>query len=239
MKKLVSILMVLLLAAQVFAVVIQPRDGGGNDANSELLIGGTTTTFTDESRGGANHAVTGEGDPTWGATQTLFGQNTIELDANDNLTIASSSDWAMGTGDFTFDCWVYYDNAYNEGQAGWLIGADDANNFDLYLTRTAGVDRAVVFLENVLIFNIPFDHENAIWQHVALVRDNSALRIYLNGIQIGTEQANATNVAAHKLNIGKQFNDTGYIDGFLANWRLTKGFARYKKNFTPMQQAYE
>ena len=66
------------------------------------------TTFTDSSPSG--HTVTAQGATHTDTTIKKFGTASAQFGGDgtgDDLTIPDSSDWDIGTGDFTFDCWVY------------------------------------------------------------------------------------------------------------------------------------
>ena len=78
------------------------------------------------------------------------------------------------------------------------------------------------------------------WQHIAVVRSGSTITIYVNGVSQGT-LSNSTNWSDSNLRI------SGFVDtqssiyayyGYLDDFRITKGIARYTSNFTPPTAAF-
>ena len=86
-------------------------DKYGLDAHVKLLIHSdttdTSTTFTDSSRLGI-HTITASGDAQHKTAQKQFGATSMYFDGTgDYLTIPDHTDWDLGTGDFTIECWIY------------------------------------------------------------------------------------------------------------------------------------
>jgi hypothetical protein len=163
------------------------------------------------------------------------GDNTaIEFDGKgDSLSIGNSDDWNFGTGDFTIDLWV---------------------NFANTPAQYAGIFSTVVFSQGYLmhIYNDTIQwldvSGNGVldtgirptpgqWHHLAAVRANDVLSIYVDGI----ERANTSCD-------GQSFNSAGYglvfgnhtpiypcyfFDGLMDEITVTKGTARWTENFTP------
>jgi hypothetical protein len=65
-----------------------------------------------------------------------------------------------------------------------------------------------------------------VWTHVAVTRNGSSFRLFINGTQAAT-YSNSGSVNSGYCRIGPGY--VGYIDDF----RITKGAARYISNFTP------
>ena len=77
-----------------------------------------------------------------------------------------------------------------------------------------------------------------VWQHVAVVSDNSAIKIYVNGTQVasGTQSLfNSSNPST--VNIGRFMDYTGVNSqpfiGYISNLRFVTGTALYTTTFTP------
>jgi hypothetical protein len=77
------------------------------------------------------------------------------------------------------------------------------------------------------------------WVHIALVRNGSSEKIYVNGVQVGTigTSSAAVNNYAGPLKIGTGPYGNNFI-GYLSEFRITKGVARYTSNFTPPNAPY-
>ena len=77
------------------------------------------------------------------------------------------------------------------------------------------------------------------WNHCALVRNSGTLTIYINGTSSGTPVSNSTNFSSSGtfiIGAGMHTNSpdpNAFITGYIQDFRITKGLARYTANFTP------
>ena len=74
------------------------------------------------------------------------------------------------------------------------------------------------------------------WTHIAYVRTStsaSGANIYINGVSsgTGTDSTNYTN--ADSTAIGAEYAGTNPMTGYIDDYRITTGYARYTANFTP------
>jgi len=80
------------------------------------------------------------------------------------------------------------------------------------------------------------------WHHIAFVRDGSAIRAYVDGIQVGSlggitaisEVGGAANLIIGGANNGNEAPFKGYMDDI----RWTQGICRYTADFTPPTAAF-
>ena len=162
----------------------------------------------------------------------------------DYLTVPATAQFAFGTGDFTIECWAYgisgsnnglfqlsASSSYFGGQTGIAIGVGTSNLISIYYAASS---------------NIGSTGPAAIqgrWNHFALVRSSQVLKLYLNGVldtTFGTAGAitNTTNYAYTYLTVGGYYS-AGYLwNGYINDFRITKGIARYTTNFTPPTTAF-
>lgn len=142
--------------------------------------------------------------------------------------------YAFGTGDFTVECWVYI-----------LSHADYRTIFDI---RTSDLDaNGLVFGTNAAgqsyFYNAGYFRIAAgsistnTWTHLAWVRQNGVFTSYVNGSSVGTATV-AINVTNNAPTIGKDWNSLYYFNGYMDDFRITKGFARYTANFTAPTSAF-
>lgn len=149
---------------------------------------------------------------------------------SDWITVPSQTNLALGTGDFTLECWIYALSAgddpiwesrsTNGNTDGFTLTAFDAGNIRIY---TSGV----------LIATSGLSYLNQ-WTHVAVVRYSGTTSLYINGISSGTTTAlgNLTNTDA--IICGARYSrTTASLNGYLSSLRLVKGTAVYTTNFTP------
>ena len=170
---------------------------------------------------------------------TLGFDGAVKFDGvDDYISFAGSSDFSFGTGDFTveFTMWcsdktangVYNRLFCNDGPTG-----DAAGNLQFNIDTNTG---AVVIWNggsNVLVGSANVCDGK--WNHVAITRSGTTIRIFVNGNQDGAA-TDSTNWGTHnsgspRLHIGAQ-NGTGWYHGLLSNYRILKGTALYTSNFT-------
>lgn len=186
-----------------------------------------STTFTDSSSNSLT--VTANGDAQISTTQSKFGGSSMYLDGTgDSVSITDSgSVMVLGTDDFTVEFWFYTSsNSTNLSSFGtFFVGGTNSLMFR-YHSSYSGI---VVGYEDVGYDIIPSPSasptENA-WNHIAVVRDSTSLRLYLNGSLVGDYTSTTRDYSSAINEIGKAgayYPLLGYIDDF----RVTKGIARY------------
>jgi len=155
----------------------------------------------------------------------------------DYLSIASSSDFTFGTGDFTVELYVnatnftnrgtFYDSRAVGGTTGITIGHEaSTGELRVYMNATSGSD----------IIAQSTDFTTDTWYHVAVTRSSGTVRLFIDGIlkDSGTRTSDMNNTNA--VNIGyKTYDSSGYdyFSGYVSNFRILKGTALYTSNFTP------
>ncbi len=155
------------------------------------------------------------------------------------LSIAGSTDTAMGTGNFTWETWVkpsstsgyqtFIDSrlaplSNGAGGGGFYFGTDYNSLYPMFYT-------SAVQGRSTIALNL-----NA-WNHVALVRNSDTVKIYVNGVIGSSTAGNTTDLSNQRLYIGSGgpggANNAGdlYLNGKLSNLRIVKGTALYTTNF--------
>ena len=215
-----------------------------NFANVSLLLHGNgsngSTTFTDNSPN--NFTVTANGNAQVDTTVYKFGSGSIELDGNgDYLSIPDNVDFQFGTGDFTIETWVRFNSV-----SGFIpivsngLGAAGGNplydtNWSIYLTNNNLYITKFVS-NNQTDFNFSWTPSIDTWYHVAIARNGTSLKAYVDGSQIGSTQTSSTNYSGATNNtgfsIGRLLIGNGgavasYLNGYLDDIRIIKGVARY------------
>jgi hypothetical protein len=76
------------------------------------------------------------------------------------------------------------------------------------------------------------------WSHVALVRSSGVTKLYINGVletSIGTAGsiADTTAYPNTSLAVGGYYSTSNLWHGYIEDFRVTKGYARYTGTFTP------
>jgi len=222
-----------------------PPNRGIPDANTKLLITsdyGAGTTFLDR----ATRKVITNNNVTKSSTQKRFGNTSAYFNGTSAyLTTTANSDFNLGNGAFTIDCWIYVTDlskyeilcsqyAYNTSGA-WFITFAVNSIFGLYWT-TDGTQATAAEVDVSWVKSVNT------WYHIAVTRSGNNVRFFVNGIQQGTTQtvtatfftSTANFEIGHFLYAGTNYYFPGYIDEF----RISKGIARWTSNFTPPTRRY-
>ena len=148
--------------------------------------------------------------------------------SGDYASIAASSDFdVLSNGTFTIDFWFYRTNSlgtyadyvgiFNGVSAGVLI-YQNGTTFDVYINGST-------------IFNVTHPNLNE-WIHVALTRDGTTLRLFLNGVASGTSTA-SLGTSNYPLNVAGDSTGRVGLEGYVSDVRVIKGTAVYTSAFTP------
>ena len=157
------------------------------------------------------------------------GAGAVEFDGtSDYLDIASSTDFAFGTGDFTIEVWVYL----KSNTLGVIYSNEIADSLFLYLSSGNLVVRNY---GTANLFDLTAPSLNT-WTHIALSRSGTDLRLFFNGVQQGSTVTNSTDWTQNGTEIGAYSNGTQSLNGYMSNLRVVKGTALYTSNFTPKRQ---
>ena len=230
--------------------VIEERDSAVGDLNYdkvELLLpfegANDDTSTTDESD--SNHTVSFNGSADISTAQKKFGGSSLYLPggSNDYINIAGSSDFNFGTDDFTIEFWMYRTHtAY--GVVVETRGGEDTTSTDgiTFYLGSGGNNEMRVAVNRSNVIDINQDHQtNDQWQHFAIVREGSTMTLYIDGTARGSG-SNSTNFnRTRPIRIGN-FHGSGSggigFQGYIDDFRVTKGLARYTSNFTPPSAAH-
>jgi hypothetical protein len=209
---------------------------------SLLLHGNGTngsTTIIDSSP--SPKTVTAVGNAQISTAQSKFGGASIAFDGTgDYLAAPGGSDFIFGTGDFTIEFWVnssvlttatIYPNFVDfrplvtQGAYPTIFYNANASSL-VYYVNTNAVISGGALLENT-------------WYHIAVARASESTKMFVNGVQVGSTYNDSSNYTCgtNRPTIGAQgYNpdlDTRKLTGYIDEFRITKGVARYTTNFTP------
>lgn len=154
------------------------------------------------------------------------------------LTTSGSSDATLqfGTGSFTIEWWQNLSSAASsfprtfEQSGGPMVSMEGSS-----ASRTFYFWSGVSFTS----FGSITSSLNNTWNHFAVVRSGSgvgSLRVYRNGVQIGSAANNSTNfTATTAINIGNRVSGLASeaFSGSITNFHWVKGVAKYTGSFTP------
>ncbi len=212
-------------------------------------IDGANNNPTDVSSN--NFAVTRVGTSTLANTSPFAGNGSIYLDGSgDYLTVASHSNLEFGTGDFTIECWIYKQTDTRGTIISNVVSGTNTNYF-LLACQLDGSIRFQIRAANdggQWFSTTPSNSvPNEQWSHVVATRESGAMKVFVNGEQMGTMTiiqpaetpersavSNSTNLLQRTVVIGA-FRYTGfesYFNSYISNLRIINGVALYTSNFS-------
>ena len=167
-----------------------------------------------------------------------YGSGSIAFNGSStSLTFPDTSKYNLfnlGTGDFTIEFWFYLLNTTTNfiytrtvsGTNALAIGAGANATDKLFFVAAASGGGT-----NITSSGIPSAN---VWQHAAVVKQNGYVTVYLNGIG-GTPTLNTVSLdLTYVPTIGSYTHVfTSALNGYLDDFRITKGVARYTANFIP------
>lgn len=150
------------------------------------------------------------------------GSDCIEMPANTGYNV-------LGNGTFCCEYWVYVNSyhasysdqagVFNGTSSGWLIYQNGAN-LDVYINGST-----------VISTTRPAERK---WHHIALTRDGTTLRLFVNGALAGSSTASLGSDQSVTLKVGGDVaNSRNGLDGYISNFHLNRGLSKYTSAFTP------
>ncbi len=218
------------------------------DSYTKLMLHmeGSGNSFTDSA---ASKAVTANGDVTQTTAQLKLGGKSAVFDGNgDYLTLADSEDWNFGSGNFTIDFWIRF-NSVNGSQmpSGWWSGSTGTYSWRIHYYGDQPGMYFQYSTDGTNVFNgigSVWTPSPNTWYHVAIVRHGADGLFFVNGVKTGATGNFGTDVlysATSPLYIGSVFSggEPGYLfNGYLDEFRISKGIARWTSDFTPPSSPY-
>ncbi len=164
------------------------------------------------------------------------GTSLITFDGDgDYLSMADSSDWDFGTGDFTLEGWVNFDGS--QPQVLWFNYTDyDAGNEDYMVFRvhTTGAAKFDLVTGGSGVAYGDFGQLPVnTWCHVAYVRQGTGLKCYVNGVAQDVAGGSSGTSNSTTLTVPSDFVD--YSNGvWIGRWGTNgtdTGTGRYSKGY--------
>ena len=206
-------------------------DGTNNGVNNQ---------FTDGSAN--NHTITAAGNGTQGSFGPFArpeGEWGVSFDGSgDYLSVPDSSDFELGTGDFTIAMWLFptvdgggyqsvISHASHSGTVGWSVWYQ-AGKLQFFINAAS---------TQYLTSGTFAANE---WTHIAVVRTSNTLKLFINGDEDLSTSFSDFNNSTTTLTIGASpnWNTTYYYTGIISNVLILKGTALYTGDFTPPTSKY-
>ena len=167
-----------------------------------------------------------------GGESTADTARSVDFDGSgDYLATSSSSDFTFGTGDFTIEGWVKFDNTNTN--VGVCQLSDNSNGIKESTTLAVAHSASNWYLyANGIAHDFGGARTANVWYHFALVRDSSTTSFYVNGRKVGSF-SDSTNYDYTYAAAGGYYNTSYLLAGNVSNFRIVKGTAVYTSSFRP------
>jgi hypothetical protein len=199
--------------------------------NTSLLLNATNAGIYDASTINDFETV---GNAQVNTSVKKYGLSSIAFDGAGDYLLAPSNPSMDFTANFTIEMWVNFVNVNSTWQSiisraygvagGWRLYKNDGNN---QLRWYSNLTSVVLTTGSTLANNT--------WSHIALVRNNGVITIYIDGISRGSASNTTSYVPGnYALEIGQGVVTSAFpMNGYIQDLRITNGIARYTTNFTP------
>jgi len=169
-----------------------------------------------------------------------YGTGSMQFDGTgDYLTIQTSPQLDFGTGDFTIEFWLYL-NSIDSTSSVLSKGS-----YGPYLVYTTGSELTFYSSSNGSSWTVSDlritsgNLTTSNWHHVAVTRSGNTFRTFFNGsLANSTTSSHSLVVNTTNLDIGRDRSSGNEINGYIDDFRITKGVARYTAGFTPPTQTF-
>jgi hypothetical protein len=166
---------------------------------------------------------------------TTGGSLRFTASSTSGISIPNDVDFQIGTGDFTIEWFQYGLTGSNSAPRIFSIGSYSSASIAV---SQEGSDSSRTFYAWVSGANSMATSINILnrWIHYAITRSGTSLRVFQDGIQIGSTLTNSTNFnnTTQALRLGNETTPStaAAFNGYITNFHWVKGTALYTGNFT-------
>jgi len=172
------------------------------------------------------------------STQSKFGSNSAKWNASsDSLKYAEQgNELVFGTGDFCIETWLYDDGSHNGtngrcyifdnrlggsvvGDPPTMVGHCDGHNEFTFYDGDSEITYSV--------------STTGSWIHYAVSREGTTTRMFIDGTLRGSSTS-STNFTNNGISVGRATDNNYGWAGYMQDFRVYKGVAKYTSNFTPV-----
>ena len=169
--------------------------------------------------------------PTLTGPTTLITGGAINFTSGHSLSY-SLANYAVGTGDFTIEMWVWMDPA-SSSLCGFAASVSSAVAGIIFSRDVTGFASANGVSGTTIAWSSMGGLPTSIWMHLAMSFISGTLRIFYNGTSVGTPISNVISVTNTTIRLGHRYTDlTDWpFVGYITNFRfVSKGV--YTGSFT-------
>jgi hypothetical protein len=210
-------------------------------SNTALLLNFTNGGIIDNT---AKNVLETVGNAQISTSVKKYGTGSLAFDGTGDYlqTKALNENLNLGTGDFTIEGWFYLNTT--PSTMGLLQMSSTAGGFAANQSANIGIATASsttwqIYAKNTFTISSSTTVPVTTWTHFALVRNGTTTVLYIGGSSVITLTSDSTNYNTPYIGIGGIYDSSSYLlNGYIDDFRITKGIARYASNFTPPTAAF-
>jgi hypothetical protein len=190
--------------------------------NTSLLLNFTNAGIKDATAKNILETVDGAQIST---AQSKWGSGSMLFNGNGGYLYAENTRRSLEilAGDFTIECWINF-NVVGNGQIITGLAATNTLYWQYYSSQLQFGQNNVATLTAT-----NWSPSSGVWYHLAVTRSGSTLRQFVSGNQLGSTATSSASFANGPIHIGN--GGAGFLNGYISDLRITKGYARYTANF--------
>lgn len=205
--------------------------------NTQLLLSATNAGISDATRSNAFETV---GNAQVSTAVKKYGSGSMFFDGTgDWLLYPDNPDINFSTGDFTIEGWINFsDTAATRSIAG--KGVASSTGWELYCNASPTL--LIFVFGNTITYSSNYNFIVGQWYHIAVVRSGTGIgniKMFINGFLIFESGVAVNNdlTTIQPLYVGAGRGGATPFFGYIDDFRLTKGYARYTSTFNPPKVA--
>lgn len=148
--------------------------------------------------------------------------------SNDYIVVPASSRIAFGTGNLTIEAWIRPTTTF--GNLGHIWSQRGTGGITWRITTAGRLE--FYYNEGFGSFTSSTQMSFNTWYHVALTREGTLFKMWMNGALVGTSSSISYSLNEGLANIGRTTQQGEYFTGYMNDLRVTKSIARYTSPFS-------
>ena len=176
-------------------------------------------------------------------TQAKFGTTSMYFDGTGDWLLIPNNQIFNLNADFTIEFWIYLNST--SGEQCIFHNHNSDNNGVFVSVNGGGAGKIRLGGGNGSSFYVLIDSSTSIststWTHIACTRSGSTWTVYINGSSAGTatSASNPTFSTSDLIQVGRFTSGApNALNGYIDEFRITKGYAVYTSNFSPPTAAF-
>jgi len=206
--------------------------------NTQLLLNYTNGAIFDNTAKNVVETVSGASLST---AQVKYGTTSMAFNGSSDYVVTPSSKLISAwSGDCTIEGW-YYTTSIASTPPLWMNSTSNSDGMSGgYVYSDGRVGMGKIGVSD--LYSAVGLWSNNRWNHVAYVKAGATAYIFLNGVLVasGTATTYFETSTVKPITLGRNYqNSPSYYTGYINDFRITQGVARYVANFTPPTSALQ